>query len=321
MENSEIVLSEKDFYKGNKNLLAPNKKVKITEKELKEIYKCYIDPIYFMEKYCTIIDPDKGKTIIKLRSYQKEKMLKKALLKNEKFIIILAPRQIGKSIILSIFAAHYGIFNEDKTIAVLANKEHIAKLQLSRIKLVFEQLPLWLKPGIKEWSKTSVELENGTKIICASTSSSSVRGESIQFLILDEFSFVPSNIQREFFSSVYPTIAAAKNSRIIIISTLPDVRSKKELEENLYWILWKNAKKGLNSYLPIEIYPHEIPGRDEKWKEETISNMGGDPEAHRRFKIEFENKIVFSDSKKLINNKTISKLTNNLKKWIILQVN
>ena len=251
-------------------------------------------------------------------------MLKNGLIDpNKRYIIILAPRQVGKSIVLCNFAVWYSIFNKEKIIALACNKEDIAKLQLARVKLAFENLPIWLKPGVVEWSKTSVEFEDERKIICASTSSSSLRGESINFLILDEFAFVSKNLQRDFFSSVYPTIAASKTSRIVIISTMPDVKSKKELDENLYWQLWSGAKKGKNKYFPIEVFPDEIPGRDAQWEYETMVNMGDidDPETIRRFKIEFKNELIFSDSKKLIGNDYIKKLKNNFNKWINQKLN
>jgi intein/homing endonuclease len=116
------------------------------------------------------------------------------------------------------FLLHYAIFNENISIAILANKASTAKDLLGRLQVSFENLPNWMQQGIKSWNKTSLELENGSKIITASTSASSVRGGSYNIIFLDEFAFVPNNVALNFMNSVYPTISSGKDSKVIVVS-------------------------------------------------------------------------------------------------------
>jgi hypothetical protein len=111
------------------------------------------------------------------------------------------------------------LFNEDKTVAILANKAPTAREILDRIKKAYEALPLWLQQGVRAWNKGDIELENNCRVMANSTASSAIRGFSISLLYLDEFAFVPQNIADEFFTSVYPTISSGTKSKILISST------------------------------------------------------------------------------------------------------
>ena len=167
------------------------------------------------------------------------------------------------------YILHYVLFNQSMSVAVLANKQTVARDILGRLQLAYEYLPLWLQQGIIAWNKGSIELENGSKIIASSTSSSTIRGGSYNFVMLDEFAHVPNNIAEDFFSSVYPTISSGKNTKIIMISTPNGL--------NMFYYYWRGANKkvgtsGKNDYVPFEVHWSQVPGRDEKWKEETIKN-------------------------------------------------
>lgn len=185
----------------------------------------------------------------------------------------------GKSTTTVSFLLHYAIFNEKASIAILANKQSSAKDIISRLQVSFENLPDWMQPGVKSWNKTSVELDNGSKIITASTSASSVRGGSYNVIFLDEFAFVPNNIALNFMNSVYPTISSGRETKVIICSTPQGM--------NYFYKMWDEAIKRLNDYIPLEINWNDVPGRDEKWKIKTIANLGGGQTGQRAFDQEF----------------------------------
>ena len=179
----------------------------------------------------------------------------------------------GKSTSYEIFCMWYILFNESKTIAVLANKLETAVGILSKIKLAYELLPKFLQQGIKKWNEKSIELENGCKIIASATSSSAIRSKSINCLVLDELAFVPNKQFQKFFDSVYPTISSSQGSKIIMVSTPNGY--------NHFYKFWSDAIKGIegsagkgNKFIPLRVDWWQVPGRDEKWKEETIANIG-----------------------------------------------
>ena len=194
---------------------------------------------------------------------------------NNRFTICKLPRQSGKSTIMISYLLHYALFNPNVNIAILANKAAVARDLLSRLQLAYEHLPKWLQQGVMSWNKGSLELENGSKILASSTSASAVRGGSYNIIFLDEFAYVPSNVAEQFFSSVYPTISSGKSTKVIIVSTPHGM--------NMFYKLWTDAEEGRNSYIPIEVHWSEVPGRDVKWKEETIKNT-----SESQFNTEFE---------------------------------
>ena len=166
------------------------------------------------------------------------------------------------------YLLHYAIFNPNVNIAILANKAQTAKDLLSRLQLAYENLPDWLQQGVKIWNKASLELDNGSKIIASSTSASSVRGGTYNIIFLDEFAFIPNQIAEDFFRSTYPTITSGKETKVIIISTPNGM--------NMFYKLWTEAERRQNEYIPTEVQWNDVPGRDNKFKEQTISNIGLD---------------------------------------------
>jgi hypothetical protein len=194
---------------------------------------------------------------------------------NNRFNIAKLPRQTGKSTTVVSYLLHYALFNDNIRIAILANKAETARELLGRLQLSYENLPKWLQQGVGSWNKGSLELENGSKIVAASTSSSAVRGNSFNIIFLDEFAFIPNHIAEQFFSSVYPTISSGKSTKVIIISTPNGM--------NMFYKLWHDAERGRNGYIPLEVHWSAVPGRDAAWKEETIRNT-----SERQFTQEFE---------------------------------
>jgi len=265
-------------YLGNPNLKATDVQINWTKEQLEEYAKCARDPIYFIQKYVKIVSLDKGLVPFELYDFQEEMV---RTIHTNRFVIAKLPRQSGKSTTVTAYMLHYILFNQSVNVAILANKLSTARELLSRLKLAYEYLPKWLQQGVLEWNKGSIQLENGSKVLASATSSSAVRGGSFNMIFLDEFAYVPQNVAEEFFSSVYPTISSGQETKVFIVSTPHGM--------NLYYKLWTDASNGRNSYIPIDVHWSDVPGRDEKWKEETIANT-----SEEQFRTEFECDFVGS---------------------------
>ena len=264
-----------NHYLGNPLLKKANVQVEWTKYQILEYQKCMQDPLYFCQKYIKIVSLDEGLVPFDVYPFQKEML---GTIHNNRFTICKLPRQSGKTTTIISYILHYVLFNEQMRVAILANKAATARDILSRLQLAYENLPKWLQQGVMSWNKGSLDLENGSKIVASSTSSSAVRGGSYNMIFLDEFAFVPHNVAEDFFSSVYPTISSGKNTKVVIVSTPNGM--------NLFYKLWSDAESGKNSYVPIEVHWSEIPGRDEKWKTETIANTSQE-QFNREFECEF----------------------------------
>jgi len=261
-----------DHYLGNPLLKKANTSQGFTENQVIEFAKCIDDPVYFAKNYINIVTLDYGLQLFNPYPFQ-EVMLDR--FHNNRFNICKLPRQSGKSTIVVSYLLHYAIFNDNVNIAILANKASTAKDLLDRLQTAYENLPRWLQQGVLTWNKASLELENGSKIIAASTSASAVRGGSYNIIFLDEFAFVANHIADQFFSSVYPTISSGKNTKVIIVSTPHGM--------NHFYKLWHDAERKKNEYIPTEVHWSDVPGRDEEWKRQTIANT-----SEQQFKVEFE---------------------------------
>jgi hypothetical protein len=264
-------------YLGNGQVKRDGIQQNFTKLEIEEYKKCMKDPAYFARKYCKVINLDKGLVPFDLYPYQ-EKMFKHFL--ENRFNVVLACRQSGKSVSASIFILWYAVFQPDKTIAILANKGSTAREMLSRITLALENLPFFLQPGCKALNKGSITFSNNSRIIAAATSGNSIRGMSISLLYLDEFAFVPD--ADTFYTSTYPVISSGKKSQVIMTSTINGVG-------NLFYRLWQGAVQGANEYKPFRVDWWDVPGRDEKWKAQTIANT-----SQLQFDQEFGNAAIGS---------------------------
>lgn len=273
-------MKKNEIYLGNQNLKRSYVPIEWTQETVKEYIKCSKDPLYFIQKYVKIINVDKGLVPFDPFSFQKDII---SLSTKERFVICKMPRQVGKTTVVAAIILHYVLFNENYSVAILANKEAQAIEILGRIQLAYEHLPKWLQQGIAEWNKKSVELENGSKIVASSTASNAIRGTSQNLVYLDEFAFVANHIQESFFSSVYPTISSGETTKVLITSTPNGL--------NLFYKLWKDSEEGRNSYHRIDVHWSDVPGRDEKWKEETIRNT-----SERQFRQEFETEFLGSSN-------------------------
>ena len=261
-----------DVYLGNPNLKKAGTELQFTKEQVEEWIKCKNDPLYFALNYIQIINLDEGLVPFDLYDFQKEILMD---FHENRFNIAKLPRQTGKSTTVVAYLLHYAIFNDSVNIGILANKASTARELLGRLQLAYENLPKWIQHGILVWNKGNVELENGSKILAASTSASAVRGMSFNILFLDEFAFVPNHVAEQFFASVYPTITSGKSTKVIIISTPNGM--------NHFYKMWEDARNGKNGYVTNEVHWSQVPGRDAKWKEETMKNT-----SKRQFAQEFE---------------------------------
>jgi hypothetical protein len=261
-----------DVYLGNPLLKKANTPIEFTEDQVLQFIKCKEDPVYFAKNYVQIVTLDKGLQPFKMYPFQ-EKLVNN--FHNHRFNICKMPRQTGKSTTVVSYLLHYAVFNDNVNIGILANKAATARELLDRLQTAYENLPKWMQQGIISWNKGSLELENGSKILAASTSASAVRGMSFNILFLDEFAFVPNHIADSFFASVYPTITSGKSTKVIIVSTPHGM--------NHFYRMWHDAERGKNGYVFTDVHWSEVPGRDEKWKAETIANT-----SEQQFKVEFE---------------------------------
>jgi len=261
-----------NVYLGNPNLKKANTAIEFTEENIIEFLKCKEDPVYFAKNYVKIVSLDHGEIPFKMYPFQ-EKLVTN--FHKHRFNICKMPRQTGKSTTCVSYLLHYAVFNDNINIAILANKASTARELLSRLQFAYEKLPKWMQQGILSWNKGSLELENGSKIIAASTSASAVRGGSYNIIFLDEFAFIPNHIADEFFASVYPTISSGQSTKVIIVSTPHGM--------NHFYRMWHDAERGKNEYVPTDVHWSEVPGRDETWKAQTIANT-----SEQQFKTEFE---------------------------------
>ena len=265
-------MNQHETYLGNPQLKAAYVPQDFTKEQIQEYVKCKSEPIHFISEYIKIISVDEGLIDFNLRDYQRNMVQS---FHDKRFVICKMARQSGKSTTIIAYLLHYALFNENVSIAVLANKKSTALELLSRLQLAYENLPKWLQQGVIVWNKGNIELENGSKILASSTSGSAIRGGSFNILFLDEFAYVPQNISEQFFSSVYPTITSGQTTKVLVVSTPNGM--------NMFYKMWVDANEGNNDYIPISVHWSQVPDRDDKWKTDTIRNT-----SERQFQQEFE---------------------------------
>ena len=261
-----------EIYLGNPNLKRANTTIEFTQEQILEFMACREDPVYFAQNHVKIVTLDKGLMPFEPYDFQQK------LIENfhgNRFNICKMPRQTGKSTTVISYLLHYLLFNDSVNIGILANKAATARELLGRLQTAYENVPKWMQQGVLSWNRGSLELENGSKILAASTSASAVRGMSFNILFLDEFAFVPNHIADSFFASVYPTITSGKSTKVIIVSTPHGM--------NHFYRMWHDAERSKNEYVPTDVHWSEVPGRDDKWKAQTIANT-----SDQQFRVEFE---------------------------------
>lgn len=281
--------SEDDrYYRGNKHLKACNVEIEWTEEQLAEYKKCANDVKYFLNNYVKITTLDEGRVQFKPYEFQ-ERMIEK--FHNNRFVIAKCPRQVGKTTVADAYILHYILFNENVNVAILANKHNTAKNILADLKDMFMDLPFWLQQGVETWNKTSIEIENGSKVMSAATSKDAIRGDTYNLVFCDEFAHIDNGMAADFMSAVIPTISSGTKSKMIVISTPNGL--------NHFHKLWADAEQKRNKFVPVSVNWWEVPGRDEAWSDEQRALLGD-----IKFAQEVEVKFVGS-SDTLINAKTL----------------
>jgi hypothetical protein len=276
---NEDILVDASYYKGNENLLRDEAQIKWTPEMVDELKLCSKKVNHFAENYFYIITED-GKQKINLYKYQKS--LLKAFV-NNRFNVVLSSRQSGKTTTITIYALWIVCFQSDKRITIVANKEDTAKEIFSRIKMAFEQLPIWMKPPIKSWRKDGFELKNDSKITISSTSAAGPRGSTSNLLIIDEMAHCPNELMKELWKSAIPIISSMKKSQLVVIST-PNGK------DNKFYELYQQAQKP-NSDWHLEIVNWwDVPGRDDEWKKQALDAIGSKDDFDQEYGNVFHDK-------------------------------
>ena len=279
--------AKNDGYLGNTLIKKAGVETQYTKEELAEYMKCSQDPIHFIENYTQIISLDEGMVKFKLRGYQEDLI---NFYDKNRFNVVLASRQSGKSITSCAYLLWFLLFHPEVTVAVLANKGAIAREMIARIVTMLESVPFFLQPGVKILNKGSIEFSNDSKVVAAATSSSSIRGMSINLLYLDEFAFVDD--AETFYTATYPVITSGKDSKVIITSTANGVG-------NMFHKIYESAVHEQSEYKSFIINWYDVPGRDKEWKEMTIANT-----SEAQFEQEYGNSFLGTGNT-LINSNTL----------------
>ena len=282
-----------ETYNGNQLLKRKGVQIQWEHDHVKEFIKCSSDPIYFAERYIQIVHVDRGLIPMNLYDYQREIINK---ISHNRRAAVVTSRQAGKTTTAVAVILHFILFQEHKTVALLANKGDAAREILDRIKIAYEALPQWMQQGVVEWNKGSVQFENGCKIIAAATSSSGIRGKSVSFLYIDETAFVEN--WDEFFASVFPTISSGDTTKILLTSTPNGL--------NHFYKTCEGAREGTNGYEFVEVLWKDVPGRDDKWKLETLQAMDFD---YEKFSQEYECQFLGSSGTLIEGSKLKSMVT------------
>lgn len=251
------------FYNRNPLLKAAGVQVAFSQEQVHEYVKCSKDPLYFIEKYAKIVSLDDGVVPFNMYPYQKRIIQS---IHNNKNTLGKLFRQAGKSTIVAAYFAWYVLFNDNKTAVILANKQAIAIEIFGRVQFIIENIPQWLQQGVVEWNKKSLVLENGSRCVASATSSSAVRGMSVNLLLCDEFAHLHPNLAEEFIASVFPTLSSSEQSKLIIISTPNGL--------NHYHKLWVEAVNGNNDFKTVEGHWNENPKRSHEWAESQRKKLG-----------------------------------------------
>jgi hypothetical protein len=264
------------FYNGNPNLKRSGVQVNWTPEMVQEWVKCSEDVVYFVKRYMKIVNVDRGLIAFEPYDYQIEMLHS---MQEERYCIFATSRQAGKSTVTCAFILWYILFNSDKNVALLANKAETAREILGKVQLAYQHLPKWLQHGVNEWNKGSFVLENNSRVLATATSSDNIRGFSINLLFIDEAAFIDN--WDEFFTSVYPTVSSGKSTKVVLVSTPNGL--------NHFYAIWQNAVEKRNSYKNIMVKWDRVPGRDEQWRQNTLSGLNFDLEKFaQEFEVEFQ---------------------------------
>ena len=279
------------YYLGNENLPVKGSQFEYTPNQIKELSKCSKNILHFAENYFHILNIDDGKKKIKLYKAQK-RVLRKMM--DNRFFILLASRQIGKSTLMTIYILWMANFHSDQRILLVANKESTAIEIFSRVRMAYEMLPNWLKSPVVEFAKTSMELENNSRISITTTTGTAARGQAVSCLIIDEAAFIEPHLMEPFWASVFPIVSSSKKAKVFICST-PNGTG------NLFYNIYTGSLENKNGWQNDKILWNEVPGRDEKWVKEIKGGLASEEKWQQEFECKFLNSGTGSMSEESYN--------------------
>lgn len=241
-----------------------NEECEYDDFKIAEIERCMVDPIYFMRTYVKIQHPTKGTVPFDLYPFQ-ENLVRQLVDPASKYVVSMQSRQSGKSSVTCAFLVWWTNFKSDQTVLVLSRgMTHSIEL-MNRCRFSWEELPSWLKAGCKEYNKSTISLDNGSKIISQPCTETAGRGYSISLLYWDEAGFINPRVAHNLWNSLFPTLSTG--GRCIITST-PNGDS------DLFATIWRGAIMGTNDFKSFFAGWEEVPGRDEEWKKTMIGAIG-----------------------------------------------
>ena len=291
------------FINRDIKLRKPGLLYEYTKEEMAELRRCSKDVVYFANEYAQLLTDD-GVIKITLRDYQEEII---NAFSDNRFNILMASRQIGKTVTSAIFIVWYLIFHYEKNALVVADVMDTTKEIIDKIKSIIEHLPFYMKPGIIINNVMSMKFDNGSRLIGRSTTKKTGIGFNIHLLYMDEFAHINSSYLNYFYRAIYPTVTGMATSKVIITSTPNGM--------NRFHDLWMDAIEGKNHYFPMRVDYWQVPGRDEKWREETIANLGSVEDFNQEYGLQF-----FASDELLIDSYDLEKIYNIKNKYISRQL-
>lgn len=248
--------TENPYYDGILGLRKDGISFKMTNEEIEDYIKCKIDIQHFANNYCKVKSEDGSYKIIKLRDYQKEIL---DMYDKNQYSVLMASRQIGKTITTAIFILHYMLFNNEKNILIAANKFETSVEIMDKIREIYIGLPFFLKQGIKVWNQRVVKFSNKCRLKSLTMTKSSSIGNAADMVFADEFAYINDNIADSFYKSIIPTMASIENSKMVITSTPNGI--------NLFHKILTGAERPIgdplkNKFAAMRVYWHQVPGRN-----------------------------------------------------------
>ena len=298
IEGLDIRGMQNSPFKENDILLKrANLPFEYTREEIEELKKCKADPMYFALNFA-FIRTHKGDMVVKdaggLRDFQ-EQIIQN--MHNNKFNILMASRQIGKTVTTAIYIVWFLLFNKDKNVLMVADNMSTTKEIMEKLRIVLDNLPFYMKPGISKINESSIRLDNDCRLVLRTTTKKSGIGMTVNFLYIDEFAHIAESNLDKFYRAILPTITEDPFAKVMITST-PNGRNK-------FWEIWTAAIDKDNEYSPMRVDWWQVPGRDEEWKKKTIANFGTEADFNQEYGLQF-----FSSDQLLLSSNDLKKIDN-----------
>lgn len=290
-------LHNSPFKDNDINLKRANLPFEYTPEEWEELKKCKLDLLYFAWNYCKIQTGD-GIQLVKdaggLRDFQEEILQS---FKANKFNILMASRQTGKSVTSAIFILWFLLFHSEKTALIVADNFTTTRELIDKFRIGLDGLPFFMKPGIKHINSGNIKFDNDSRVVARTTTKKSGIGLSVNLLYMDEFAHINESNLNDFYKAILPTITADPEAKAIITST-PNGKNK-------FYDIWADAIAGESDYVPLRVDWWQIAGRDEEWKQKVIANLGSVEDFNQEYGLQF-----FSSDQLLLNSNELKKLYN-----------